>query len=91
MAQIIDYTTMRKGKRVRGSSKIDVCPKCGRKGERVDRPSVATKHGWTVAYSQFNHIAETVNLGGFLMINVKDYCTTTLQGNGYDHHKAAQQ
>ncbi len=31
--QTIDYTTWRKGTRTRGSVRIGICPKCGRKGE----------------------------------------------------------
>lgn len=29
----VDYTKLRKGTRIRGNTRIDYCPKCGRKGE----------------------------------------------------------
>ena len=36
MTQTIDFTKMRKGTRTRGTRKIEICPNCGRKGERVN-------------------------------------------------------
>lgn len=29
----IDYSTMRRGKRISAQTKIDICPKCGKKGK----------------------------------------------------------
>ncbi len=36
MPETIDFTQMRLGTKTRGSRKIKKCPRCGRKGERVD-------------------------------------------------------
>jgi hypothetical protein len=70
MAQDIDYTTWRKGKKV-GRNKIDVCPKCGRKGEV--RPPFQKENGKWV-FGTCTHKARIVTMGGFQMREITDQC-----------------
>jgi hypothetical protein len=61
-AQQIDYTKMRKGTKVSGG-RIDVCPKCGRKGSRRHMTSRVAEwddfiHKSHVELGMFNHVDE---------------------------------
>lgn len=63
----LDYTNYRKGKRVPECSnrKIDVCPKCGKKGVRTNYPSKTSKIKVTEYFHKgytnngFTHITES--------------------------------
>lgn len=62
---MIDFTKQRLGTKTRGTRKIELCPKCGRKGECVRREIVEG-----LPFRDYTHLAE--NVGGMLF--VKDHC-----------------
>lgn len=67
----IDYTTWRKGKRVHRTSKIAVCPKCGKKGEY--RPSWSDKKGKTHS-AEYIHSGHIVAIAGMEFFHVDSIC-----------------
>jgi hypothetical protein len=64
--QSIDFTTWRKGRRTRGSCKIEVCPECGRKGE------VTRYTDGTVSIVHRGHVVNVPDL--LSMFHVDDSC-----------------
>lgn len=81
---VIDYTKMRKGKIVRqweyidkstgltaiGNSRVQVCPKCGRKGAFI---SHSNKDGSTL--EMYTHKSHVVSAAGIQMNHVDDHCS----------------
>jgi hypothetical protein len=72
----IDFTTMRKGRRTRGSRVIDYCPKCGAKGERLVLRDRKTKE---VTGYDFTHKAKIERVMGIDFVEVTASCFVTVQ------------
>lgn len=68
-AQIIDFTQLRKGTKTSRFRRIDVCPKCGKKGERIERDNAKSGR----SFDEFTHRGH-VSMGG-LFFTVDEWCS----------------
>lgn len=67
----IDFTTWRKGKRTRGGCTIQVCPKCGRKGEMAHVAAGLLGKKQIYGFSTYTHKGHVI--GGWLF-SVDESC-----------------
>jgi hypothetical protein len=79
MSKVYDYTTMRKGTKTDYGRKIDVCPKCGRKGEKVERENPRNGAKWA-EYTHKGHVSVVASVvaGVFACFHVDDYCSVLI-------------
>lgn len=73
VGEVVDYTAKRRGTMTERGL-IDDCPKCGRKGERVEHRNPTNGARWF----EFTHTGRTTFVGGrYAMLLTEDFCNVT--------------